>query len=461
MNRFRKWNRPEVGPAWPVILGLLWFALVFFMSYPTEGQKDEGREFGFSRLAEAAAMWAYANDAWPEWALAIIDASDAKIAEEAVEVFDEAMEDGNIPSGALPEWGTLFLILGDEENAKEALEAVDNSINVDSRQRRLVQRLLRENPAGEGLASWAEGRYEKGVSELPVWYFLLRSGHEEADEIESWIVERGNRMLRRGMVATATSGAVATAAIMAWILFLKRRLVLPSMPERRRFFRDWKFYRSMRTFFSAEVRTLALAFIGSIPLFAMGFYDAGLIYGGLAVQVLPVCFLVFSMTPGWDATKRLFGLSRPDWRFRELFWFGLIGTGIVLMIGWALSQFGTLSDSINDVISADYLDRPLPVIWIFIVAVIIAPFFEEVVIRGFLFSFLMTRFRPVPAAIISSAMFAFLHGYSLLGFVSTMSLGLVFSWLYWRSGSLWPGVFCHALFNLCVTTASVGWYSLH
>jgi membrane protease YdiL (CAAX protease family) len=41
-------------------------------------------------------------------------------------------------------------------------------------------------------------------------------------------------------------------------------------------------------------------------------------------------------------------------------------------------------------------------------------------------------------------------GYSAVGLVEVFSIGLIFSWLLWRTGSLWVPIFCHAVYNILV-----------
>ena len=38
-------------------------------------------------------------------------------------------------------------------------------------------------------------------------------------------------------------------------------------------------------------------------------------------------------------------------------------------------------------------------------------------------------------------------GYSLAGILEVFTIGLFFSWLLWRTGSLRVPIFCHALYN--------------
>jgi uncharacterized protein len=38
-------------------------------------------------------------------------------------------------------------------------------------------------------------------------------------------------------------------------------------------------------------------------------------------------------------------------------------------------------------------------------------------------------------------------GYTVIGLVEVFTIGLLLSWLLWRTGSLWVTIFCHAVYN--------------
>jgi membrane protease YdiL (CAAX protease family) len=78
-----------------------------------------------------------------------------------------------------------------------------------------------------------------------------------------------------------------------------------------------------------------------------------------------------------------------------------------------------------------------------------APLAEELLFRGFLLSALAkTRAGFAGAALISTSLWTALHaGYSLIGIVEVFTIGLFFSWMLWRTGSLRVPIFCHALYN--------------
>ncbi|HEU0059445.1 MAG TPA: type II CAAX endopeptidase family protein [Hyphomicrobiaceae bacterium] len=78
-----------------------------------------------------------------------------------------------------------------------------------------------------------------------------------------------------------------------------------------------------------------------------------------------------------------------------------------------------------------------------------APLSEELLFRGFLLSALAkTRLGFAGAALVSTTLWTALHaGYSVLGILEVFTIGLFFSWMLWRTGSLRVPIFCHALYN--------------
>lgn len=86
-------------------------------------------------------------------------------------------------------------------------------------------------------------------------------------------------------------------------------------------------------------------------------------------------------------------------------------------------------------------------------SVVLAPVFEEVVFRGFLFASLRSALGPAPAIALSGAVFGVAHGYGVLGFLDVASSGMLWAWAFERTGSILPGMAAHAMTNLMVTIA--------
>ncbi len=91
---------------------------------------------------------------------------------------------------------------------------------------------------------------------------------------------------------------------------------------------------------------------------------------------------------------------------------------------------------------------------VFISLVILPPITEEIVVRGFLFKGLRTKFVFLPAAIITSLLFAMAHlgeggggGLLWVAGIDTFILSIVLCFLREKTGSLWPGIGVHMIKN--------------
>lgn len=80
-------------------------------------------------------------------------------------------------------------------------------------------------------------------------------------------------------------------------------------------------------------------------------------------------------------------------------------------------------------------------------ATFIAPFFEEIYFRGFLFTGLLRDLSPVWAVLISSALFAIAHA-DPGSFIPLFVIGLALAFVRWRTGSTWASMSLHVLNNL-------------
>lgn len=105
-------------------------------------------------------------------------------------------------------------------------------------------------------------------------------------------------------------------------------------------------------------------------------------------------------------------------------------------------------------ISPSLVPPPLPVeldleqlaVVTFLLVVVVAPVVEEVFFRGFLFRALAQRLGFWVAAAASAALFSVAHLDAALAGPAFLS-GIVFAWVYWRAGSLWPAVLAHTSQN--------------
>ena len=100
-------------------------------------------------------------------------------------------------------------------------------------------------------------------------------------------------------------------------------------------------------------------------------------------------------------------------------------------------------------------DEPVTIVLMALLAVVFAPLAEEFVFRGMLYAaFQKTRLGIIGSAILLSALWSVMHwGYSSQNLVALFGLGLLFAYIVWRTGSLWPAVVGHAANNLVAVVA--------
>ena len=83
----------------------------------------------------------------------------------------------------------------------------------------------------------------------------------------------------------------------------------------------------------------------------------------------------------------------------------------------------------------------------FISVVLIAPIFEEFILRGIVLEGFLKNYDPKKAIIQSSLIFGVLH-FNPWQFVGAFLMGLLLGWVYYRTRSLIPCIFIHLLNNL-------------
>jgi uncharacterized protein len=91
-----------------------------------------------------------------------------------------------------------------------------------------------------------------------------------------------------------------------------------------------------------------------------------------------------------------------------------------------------------------------------LVVIVVAPVCEEVFFRGILFAVLRQRMPLWPAAVIDGVLFGFVHG-SLVIVPILAALGVVFCYVYERTGSIFPTIALHALNNTVAYGDQTDW----
>lgn len=119
-----------------------------------------------------------------------------------------------------------------------------------------------------------------------------------------------------------------------------------------------------------------------------------------------------------------------------------------LIYEWVLTSFGVeLSPSLPPEFTQGIANMAI----VSSLAIFVAPFAEETFFRGFLFAGISERFGYVWGALLSALLFGFLHFLTSLQwsvFLPIFLLGIILAWLYFKTGSLWPCVITHFVYNL-------------
>ncbi len=140
------------------------------------------------------------------------------------------------------------------------------------------------------------------------------------------------------------------------------------------------------------------------------------------------------------------GLRLP---MRGGYWFPLpvffAALTILLAYGAIISLMGIEADT------PDAPDSTIGIILLGILALVLAPFMEEVFFRGFLFGGLRGRWGVAGAAFATGLLFALVHfqDVSSLAVLPLIGIiGMLFAWGYYYTGSLLAPVVAHFMFNL-------------
>lgn len=161
----------------------------------------------------------------------------------------------------------------------------------------------------------------------------------------------------------------------------------------------------------------------------------------------------------WLVVLRRHGLGFADIGLRPTYqaWYRLaVALGLICLPLVALVNIGVQS-LIGETIDNPQMQALAPegfswtsfVVMLVLVGMLV-PFIEEVIFRGLLLGWLCKHLRFVYAAPISAVIFSLAHGLPQL-MPALAVMGLVLAVVAWRSGSLWPSVIVHGVFNSLMT----------
>jgi membrane protease YdiL (CAAX protease family) len=176
----------------------------------------------------------------------------------------------------------------------------------------------------------------------------------------------------------------------------------------------------------------------------------------LSYVAADVATLVIIVAFAWPTRREIIGLFRLP-RMDAVAW-----TLVVLgPVGLWLFNEGlvfTISDLPGVLVSNPVLDlRRVGASErvVFLLVCVTPPLLEETAFRGVILENIREPFGTRPAAIVVSVLFSILH-LAALSFVPFAALALVLAALRFRTGSLWPSIAGHGLFNLATLLLGSG-----
>jgi membrane protease YdiL (CAAX protease family) len=172
-----------------------------------------------------------------------------------------------------------------------------------------------------------------------------------------------------------------------------------------------------------------------------------LAYAAFSAIAVVVIALAAARRADW---KVYLGLVWPRWSF-----IGLAFAVLVVEVAFNVGLFSLLpivDDSTSGVVD-EYqaaIGNPVAMTLFFLSLTVIAPVSEEIAFRGFLLrGWMSTRLGVIGAIVLSSLLFAAVHGPNQLAvFLSLFVGGMLLATMRWLSGSIVPTILMHATWNL-------------
>ena len=155
-----------------------------------------------------------------------------------------------------------------------------------------------------------------------------------------------------------------------------------------------------------------------------------------------VITLVIFLKTKWTPLTRGYLLSKP---WGTLLWVALFSLGTIIPLSFLYEQLGIEMDENTQQIITSMMKEP----WGYVAVGILAPLAEEVVFRGAILRTLlgiMSKKNHWVAIMISATIFGVVHA-NLAQFINALLMGLLLGWMYYRTGSLVPGILLHWVNN--------------
>lgn len=171
------------------------------------------------------------------------------------------------------------------------------------------------------------------------------------------------------------------------------------------------------------------------------------------LMIIPIAIIFLWRKVDW---KEL-GFTKFKWEDLALgcgfllfvYFFSIINNLVMTMLG-VVTQAETIFDVLKEIDS----------LGMFVLAsIVVAPIFEEIFFRGFLFKGFRQKYGWKIALIVSSLIFSLFHG-QVATLIPTFLLGSLFAYIYQRTESIFPSIIMHFMVNSVGTCGLLVAYQL-
>lgn len=202
---------------------------------------------------------------------------------------------------------------------------------------------------------------------------------------------------------------------------------------------------------SLRVLAIGLVLLAGVQWLAGG---AQVLPGDWAVLLIQGLFLAVPLVYARAvrlAPLAVNGICRLRWRAAGLVLLASLGSMWLLkaLADLQLELFPALEQDVRQLTRTVDRARGRGELFAMVALVAVPALCEEIFIRGLFFRGLLARFGPWRALILSTLVFAALHGTTAQAIMMLLT-GLYFGAVVWLTGSVWAGVIAHAANNLVV-----------
>ena len=150
--------------------------------------------------------------------------------------------------------------------------------------------------------------------------------------------------------------------------------------------------------------------------------------------VFSILAIVLFLTTRWAEVSPTWLRTRP---WSVMLWSVIAAVGMIVPSGWMMEQMPDLPNIVEQEFTTLLSNR-----WGYITIGLLAPVAEEVVFRGAILKSLLTKYRPWLAIVLSAVIFSIGH-LNPAQMPHAFLIGLLLGWMYWRTGSILPGMAYH------------------